>query len=291
MNKILQTTIDVVKNVDANIKFLLIEIGARQVSRNKEPFYELLDHFPFSKIIGFEIDEETCNKMNFSAPKGVEYYPYALGEFNENRQLFIANHPMCTSLYKPNEKFISLYQNFEVAFLKSESTIDTITLDDFIEDNNIGSVDFIKIDVQGAELDIFKGGKKTLDNVLKIICEVEFVHHYENQPLFGDICNFLATHELMFNKFLKLEGRSLKPMILNNNLNYASQHIWSDAVFIRHIQKIPLLNDEKLLKLSLLAAVYGSADLTVYCLSKFDERNGSLLAKEWMQIAKRNLSI
>jgi len=288
MNKILQTTIDVVKIIDINIQFLLIEIGARQVSQNREPFYQLLDHFPLSKIIGFEIDEETCNKMNSSAPKGVKYYPYALGEFNENRRLFITNHPMCTSLYRPNENFISLYQNFEVAFLKTESTIDTITLDSFVEDNNIGSVDFIHIDVQGAELDIFKGGKKTLENVLKIICEVEFVHHYENQPLFGDICNFLTTHDLMFNKFLHLAGRSLKPLVLNNNLNFASQHLWSDAVFIRHIQKIPLLNDEKLLKLSLLAAVYGSPDLTVYCLTKFDERNGSLLANDWIQIAKRS---
>jgi hypothetical protein len=46
MNKILQTTIDVVKKIDINIQFLLIEIGARQVSQNREPFYQLLDHFP-----------------------------------------------------------------------------------------------------------------------------------------------------------------------------------------------------------------------------------------------------
>jgi hypothetical protein len=164
-------------------------------------------------------------------------------------------------------------------------------LDGFVEYNNIGPVDFIKIDVQGAELDIFKGGKKTLENVLKIICEVEFVHHYENQPLFGDVCNFLTAHELMFNKFLQLEGRTLKPLILNNNLDFASQHIWTDAVSIKHVQKIPLLNDEKLLKLSLLAAVYGSPDLAAYCLTKYDERNGSLLAKEWMQIATRNPSM
>jgi hypothetical protein len=116
-----------------------------------------------------------------------------------------------------------------------------------------------------------------------MVCEVEFVPHYENQPLFGDVCNFLSNYDLMFNKFLGLAGRSLRPIILNNNANFVSQHLWSDAVFIRHVQKIPQLNDEKLLKLSLLAALYGSGDLTFYCLSKFDERNSSSLAKQWFQ--------
>jgi FkbM family methyltransferase len=283
MNKNLQVTVDLIKNTNIDIDFTLIEIGAVQLSTEKEPFYELLDHFPSSKIVGFEIDEEVCNKMNLSALAGVKYYPHALGEFNENRQLYVTNHPMCCSLYKPNEDLISLYHNFEVAYLKSETTIETITLDNFVAANNIGSIDFIKIDVQGAELDIFKGGKKTLEDVLQMVCEVEFVHHYENQPLFGDVCNFLNDYDLMFSKFLGMGGRSLKPLVFNNDLNFASQHIWSDAVFIRHVQKIPQLSDEKLLKLSLLAAVYGIADLTVYCLSKFDERNSSLLAREWLQ--------
>jgi FkbM family methyltransferase len=283
MNKILQVTVDIVKNSNIDINFILIEVGAVQLSTEKEPFYQLLDHFPSSNIFGFEIDEEICSKMNLSARDGVKYYPHALGEFNENRHLYVTNHPMCSSLYKPNEDLISLYQNFEVAYLKSETTVETITLDNFVSENNIGPIDFIKIDVQGAELDIFKGGKKALGDVLKIVCEVEFIHHYENQPLFGDVCSFLNDYDFMFNKFLGLAGRSLRPLIYNDNLDFASQHIWSDAVFIRHVQKIPQLNDEKLLKLSLLAAVYGSADLTFYCLSKFDERNSSLLAIEWLQ--------
>ena len=87
----------------------------------------------------------------------------------------------------------------------------------------------------------------------------------------------------MFNKFLGLAGRSLKPIIIDNNTNYASQHIWSDAVFIYHVQKIPNLNDEKLLKLSLLACVYGSIDLSFFCLSHYDKRHTSSFGKDWMQ--------
>ena len=286
MNKTLQVTADLIKNTHINIDFTLIEIGAVQVSTEKEPFYELLDHFPSSKIIGFEIDKEICNEMNLSARDGVKYYPHALGEVNENRQLYVTNHPMCCSLYKPSEDLLSLYQNYEVVYLKSKTTVDTITLDNFVAANNIGPIDFIKIDVQGAELDIFRGGKKTLEDVLEIVCEVEFVPLYDNQPLFGDVCKFLSDYDLMFSKFLGMCGRSLRPLIYNNDVNFPSHHHWSDAIFIRHVQKISQLNDEKLLKLSLLAAVYDIADLTLYCLSKFDERNSLLLAEGSSSLAE-----
>ena len=255
MNELLKKTADVVKSAKIDVSFTLIEVGALAVG-STEPFYELLDYFPSSRIIGFEIDEQVCTKMNSESREGVEYFPFALGAYSKEVPLYITNNPMCTSLYKPNEKLISLYHNFEVAYLKSIEKVQTTPLDKFLEIQNINKVDFIKIDVQGAELDIFKGGQKALNNVLKIVCEVEFIPHYEKQPLFGDVCNFLAKKDLMFNKFLGLAGRSLRPIVMNKNINYPSQHIWSDAVYVKHVEKIPQLNDTDLIKLALLSATY-----------------------------------
>jgi FkbM family methyltransferase len=282
MNQQLEKLVEIIHQAKIDLTFTLFEIGALQIENQKEPFYELLEYFPSSKVIGFEIEEEVCKKMNAKARDGIKFYPYALGEANEKRKLYVTQHPMCCSLYKPNEALISLYNNFEVAYLKHEIEIETISLDYFVKKYEIEKIDFIKIDVQGAELDIFKGGKKSLSSVLQIVCEVEFIAHYENQPLFGDVCNFLSQYDLMFNKFLGLAGRSLKPVIINKNPNIASQHIWSDAVFIHHVQKMQNLSDERLLKLSLLACVYGSFDLTFYCLAHYDKRHSSSFAKDWM---------
>ena len=44
---------------------------------------------------------------------------------------------------------------------------------------------------------------------------------YEDQPLFGDVNKFLNENGFMFNKFLGLSGRALKPLILNKDLNKA----------------------------------------------------------------------
>ena len=282
MNNLLKITSDVVKSAEIDVSFTILEVGALQMG-STEPFYELLDYFPSSRIIGFEIDEHVCNKMNSESREGVEYFPFALGAKNAQAPLYVTNNPMCTSLYKPKEKFLSLYHNYEVAYLKSTEQVRINKLDDFLKAQNIDRVDFIKIDVQGAELDIFKGGKNALNDVLKIVCEVEFVPLYEDQPLFGDVCNFLAKKDLMFSKFLGLAGRGLKPIITNNNNNFASQHHWSDAVYIKHVQKIPQLNDRDLIKLALLAATYNSVDLVHYCLSFYDKNNpDATISNTWL---------
>ena len=286
MSHLLNHLIKIIKDINIKLNFTLIEIGALKVNESTEPFYDLIKYFPGSKIIGFEIDEDVCKKMNLNAPEGVVYYPHALGKENEVRDFYITNHPMCSSLYKPNEKLISLYNNFEVAYLKKKSTIKTTRLDDLIKIYDIDDIDFIKIDVQGAELDIFKGAKESLDKVLKIVSEVEFIPHYEKQPLFGEICSFLDDHGFMFNKFLGLAGRSLKPIILNNDYNFPSQHIWSDATFIKKPNNIILLKEDRILKLALLSAIYDSPDLVYFCLSQFDKKNSSNLASKFMNLSK-----
>ncbi len=220
------------------LRFTLLEIGAVPLGGEREPFYRLLDLFPGSCVVAFEVDEALCANLNAAAPAGVRYYPNALGRRDEARPFYLTRHPMCASLYRPNEPLIGLYQNFEVAYLVSETTIRTVSLDAFVRDQRIGDVDFIKIDIQGAELDVFEGGVEALSRTVAIVCEVEFVPHYVDQPLFGDVCRFLDRQALMFHKFLGLAGRTLRPIVMNNDANFASQHIWSDAMFIRHVQRL-----------------------------------------------------
>ena len=278
----LEKLAEIINKNRIDCKFRIIEIGALQIENTKPRFYKLLEYFPLSEIIGFEIEKKVCDELNSKASKGIKYYPHALGEKNEKRKLYITEHPMCTSLYKPIEALPKLYQNLEFMNLKKETEIETITLDTFAKQYSIEDVDFIKIDVQGAELDIFKGGKKLLNNVLKIVCEVEFIPIYQDQPLFGDVTKFLNQNNFMFNKFAGLAGRTLKPTIFNNDPNVPSQLMWSDAIFIKQIEKIQTLSNEKLLKLSLLAAVYNSLDLTFFCLSIYDKNNSTTLAKDLM---------
>jgi FkbM family methyltransferase len=268
---------------NAELSFTLLEIGALRIGDSSESFYQLVDLFPGSRVIGFEVDEDVCAEMNAKAKAGVRYFPHALGRLNERREFYVTEHPMCSSLYEPNEPLLSLYNNFEVAYLRRKTEIDTISLDYFAQTSGISAVDFIKMDIQGAELDVLQGGTKVLKSVLALVCEVEFIPHYVNQPLFGDVCSFLDQRQLMFHRFLGLGGRALHPITLNDDINFASQHIWSDAMYIRHVQVIPEMDPTQLLKLSVLAALYGSFDLSYYCLSYFDKRAGTNLAADFIE--------
>jgi FkbM family methyltransferase len=255
------------------LNFVIANIGCRPVGSGPEPFEAILECFPGSQIIGFEADKDLCEKLNKEASSGYNFFYQALGQKNEKRNFYNTENSMCSSLYQPNEKFIERYHAFEVMKLKNITQIDTVSLDHFVLENQIEKIDLIKIDIQGAELDVFKGGKNTLKTTLFIISEVEFNTMYINQPLFGDVHNFLIKENFMFNKFLGFQGRTIKPTIINNNMGFAgTQHIWSDAIFVKDLEKIKELDDQQVLKLAFISFLYSNPDMTSFCLSEYDLR-------------------
>ena len=270
MNSLVKDLATAIKNHNPGIVFRALEIGALQVGQI-ENFHQILEYFPGSEIIGFEVEKSVCEDMNANAKEGIKFFPYALWSKRENRVFYETNHPMCCSLYKPNEKLLRLFNDFEVSYLKGETRIDTIDIDSFLAENSVGPIDFIKIDVEGAELDIFEGGKKALKNVAFIVSEAEFIEHHEGQPLFGDLCKFLSTYDFMFHKFLNVGGRSLRSFVKSTDFKFASQMVWADVVFIRDILKIRELTSDQLLKVSFLAALYESTDLSYFCLDQHDK--------------------
>ncbi len=274
---------DLIRRHDDTLRFTVLEIGAAPMG-DVEPFYRLLDLFPGSQVIAFEVDREVCEKLNRESRPEIRFFATALGRTEETRTFYETEHPMCSSLYEPNSKLLSLYNNLEVANVKSVQTIDTVSLDHFAEENGIGAVDFIKIDVQGAELDVFQGGRGVLGEVIAIVSEVEFIPHYVDQPLFGDVCAQLRQQDIMFHKFLTRGTRSLAPIILNNDSSVGTQDIWADALFIADPLRIPALPAQKLLKLAMLAQIYDSPDLTFYCFQHYDRLKGSDLKQQFVTL-------
>jgi FkbM family methyltransferase len=67
--------------------------------------------------------------------------------------------------------------------------INVWTLDHF----NIGCVDFVHMDVQGAELDVLRGGKMTMSRCKAIWLEVSNCDMYKDQPLKSDVEKYLSA--------------------------------------------------------------------------------------------------
>ena len=275
---------DVVHKAGYELSFTCFEVGARPMTEEtEEPFYRLLSLFPGSRIVAFEPDESVCETQNAADIAGVTFYPLALGGTEGPRKFYVTEHPVCSSLFPPNEELISRYNNLEMSRLKEVTTVSTVTMDGFVANNQIGDVDFIKIDIQGAELEVFQGGVKTLESVLVIVSEAEFIELYVGQPLFGELCAFLSTQGMQIQKFLGLGGRTLKPIVVDDNPAAASQQMWSDVLFIRKLFEETPLSPEQYLKVAVLAMLYNCVDVALYCCRQVDLQAGTRIGEEYLR--------
>jgi len=183
-------------------------------------------------LISFEPDKEEYESLTKKKDSKDMVYPYALSNENKNMSLNLTKSRGCSSLYKPNYAFLKNYSDVDRFQIESTITVETTSLDNLYNDKVFSNIDFVKIDVQGAELDILKGGEKFLyKNILGIQVEVEFQPMYENQPLFSDVDSFIRNH-------LGLQIQDLRktywkyPEGINIGAN-KGQIIFGDALYFR----------------------------------------------------------
>jgi hypothetical protein len=94
-----------------------------------------------------------------------------------------------------------------------------VSLADWAASEGVTSVDFLKINVQGGELEILQGAGPLLDGLLGIFLEVAFVESYRDRPMFSDIDAFLRKQGFTFFDLLAHHyiGRAASPV--------AAQHL------------------------------------------------------------------
>ena len=114
-----------------------------------------------------------------------EYIIAALGD--EEREV-----TFYTRSDKPHTEGNSYYEEnnyWDIQHLVQKSKVTLQRLDDmFIDDTTF---DIIKLDTQGSELDILKGGEVLCKKASVIILEVAFVEYNKGAPTCDDIINFM----------------------------------------------------------------------------------------------------
>lgn len=76
--------------------------------------------------------------------------------------------------------------------IESGRKVFTQRLDDIVEKNNLPRPELIKIDVQGAELDVLKGAEQTLKSTRWLILELPNVEYNVGAPSAGEVILWLA---------------------------------------------------------------------------------------------------
>lgn len=257
----------------------ILDIGA---ALGERPPYQSLVDAGRARIIGFEPNPMECEKLNKEYGKPHLFFPYFIGD-GQPATFHETNWVLTGSLYEPNTPLLEKFQNLaELVTPVATHAVTTARIDDIQE---IDDVDFIKIDIQGAELPVFKNARRILSNTLLIQTEVEFVELYRDQPMFADVDIFLRSNGFQFHAFNGFGSRAFKPLIFHGNINAGvRQALWSDALYVRDWMRLDSLDEIKLRKYAILAHdVLQSWDLAHLVLMALDRRTGAALAEKYLK--------
>jgi FkbM family methyltransferase len=129
----------------------------------------LMEILPGSVVYAFEPVPTTYLMAEKALRDKHQVKLHQFGLYNENCSLDIFNDSS-----NPNNQISSVYAEGLVDFYATtelqQQKIEVKTLDNFCEENGISSIDFIKIDVEGAELTVLQGAENMIrNNGLKMV--------------------------------------------------------------------------------------------------------------------------
>jgi FkbM family methyltransferase len=260
------------------------DVGAMAEGRDR---YESLLARNMANLTGFEPNAAEFEKLQAKGSARKRYLQYFLGKGGP-ATFHVTRYGGGCSLYQPDPSVIDLFTSIGATLptgnlaVMATRPVTTTRLDDV---PGVPPFDYLKIDVQGAELDVLQGAPTTLAQAVAIEVEVEFIPLYKDQPLFGHVQVFLQEHNFVLHKFIDICGRAFKPLLFNQNpCAPMSQVLWADAVFVRNFANPALYSDNQLLKAAaILYEVYNSHDLVHHLLSICDRRHASSLASRFVQ--------
>ena len=177
-----------IENLLKKNKITALDVGA-QGGFNSDNFFPNQYNQYFQSILVEPIKDE-ANKFKgqkFVINKG-------LWSNKEKKNLYVLDNRLgSSSMYMPNEEAFDLHRIKKKDFQNYKVTrtiqIDCDTISNQLSELNIKMLDYLKIDTQGAELEILKGIGSFRPLFLKI--EAHFFSIYKNTPSWHELVNFL----------------------------------------------------------------------------------------------------
>ncbi len=158
--------------------------------------------FKIKKIFAFDINENSLKTIQKKKMENVILINKGLSDKKKKIQyktnFFSPSNSLCeenvdSSHSKFKKKILKIFFFYKKNATSLCST-DLITLDSFIKENKLTSIDILKIDAEGYEFKILKGLKNNIHETKVIL----FEHHYDNSLIknykFSDINKFLKKN-------------------------------------------------------------------------------------------------
>ena len=124
-----------------------------------------------------------------------------------SRKLYIlGNRPGSSSMFEPDIKSLEIYgfkeKDFHLFDITKTKIVECDTLSSGLSDIKFNNLDYLKIDTQGAELEILKGIGNYRPLIIK--CEVQLFPMYKNIPSWTETVDFLNKLGYMISDWRKI---------------------------------------------------------------------------------------
>lgn len=195
----------------------VLDVGA-----NRGQFALLAAHrFPAAQIICFEpldVPRATLERVFFDDSR-VRVVGIALAASARRSQMFVSAADDSSSLLAPTALQLATFPRTNVV---QQVSLTTERLDVLLDGEPPVRPALLKIDVQGAELDVLIGAEGILGQIDTILVECSFVELYTGQSMADDIVRFLHDHDF------RLTGA------VTPHVDAHRRIVQADLVFARH---------------------------------------------------------
>ena len=234
----------------------IVDVGANPI--DGAPPYRYMLTEALCRVTGFEPQTEALRALQQSAGPNETYLPHVIGT-GAGATLHVTHAPGMTSLLRPDPARLAMFERFsDSGRVVATQAVATHRLDDLAE---VEAIDFLKMDVQGAEGDVLSGAPHKLKTCVAVLTEVSFVTLYEDQPAFGEIDTQLRGLGFIPHCFAECK---LWPLATRSALTQTDPHqlLEADILYIR--DPVRYMAPEQWKHLALVAHyVCGSFDLAM----------------------------
>lgn len=225
--------------------------------------------------VGFEPEPEAFARLR-DQPKGpwrsLRHLPTAIGGSDGEQSLHITRDPVSTSLLRPDASIGAAFAKPQFFEVLRTVPVACRTLDSVLAEAGVDRPAYLKIDVEGAELEILKAAPATLSSLLAIKIEVGFLRFRHGQPIAAEIELYLRDQgfeplDFLAPRHWRIQGYVIHPQAGGGTIPYSRGRLMQgDMLFLRDPDTVA--EPERLFQLAVLAMAHGFFDHALVILSR-----------------------
>ena len=175
-----------IKKLIGQKKLIALDVGSKG-GFNSDIFFSKKYNKYFKAILVDPTNDD-------SAKDDQHYLKKGLWSSKEKRKLYIlGKRPGSSSMYEPNKNSLQIYgykkEDFHLFDVTNTEIVECETINSSLNSLGLNNLDYLKIDTQGAELEILKGLGEYKPLMIK--SEVQIYPMYKNVPSWTELLNYL----------------------------------------------------------------------------------------------------